>query len=364
RVRWGADGNLEFLGRADGQFKIRGHRIEPGEIESALMACPGIAQAAVLAVKDHRGAGRLVAYLVTDSGANEAHGTHGASDDRGGDGHRVDDLGVDGPAAEGPAADAVVRAARARVTEVLPEHMVPSAVLRLDGPLPLTPNGKLDTRALPAPRWTELTGDAEPTTPAEALYAGLFAEVLGLPSVGVHDSFFELGGDSIVVIRLVTRVREAGVEVSPREVFRLRTPAALARATGAAAPDARPPAPLPEPFSLVDSTVAERADFVAAVPDLVDIVPATPLQEGFFFHAQMDGAGADGYAVQDTLDLAGDVDADALRVSVQHLLDRHPLLRAAFVQRHDGRILQLVGEQVELPWSQADLSGLAPDRRD
>ncbi|MFD9536444.1 amino acid adenylation domain-containing protein [Streptomyces sp. NPDC060010] len=364
RVRWGADGNLEFLGRADGQFKIRGHRIEPGEIESAFMACPGIAQAAVLAVKDHRGAGRLVAYLVTDSGANEAHGTHGASDDRGGDGHRVDDLGVDGPAAEGPAADAVVRAARARVTEVLPEHMVPSAVLRLDGPLPLTPNGKLDTRALPAPRWTELTGDAEPTTPAEALYAGLFAEVLGLPSVGVHDSFFELGGDSIVVIRLVTRVREAGVEVSPREVFRLRTPAALARATGPAAPDARPPAPLPEPFSLVDSTAAERADFVAAVPDLVDIVPATPLQEGFFFHAQMDGAGADGYAVQDTLDLAGDVDADALRVSVQHLLDRHPLLRAAFVQRHDGRILQLVGEHVELPWSQADLSGLAPDRRD
>ncbi|QEU77651.1 non-ribosomal peptide synthetase [Streptomyces subrutilus] len=344
RVRWGADGNLEFLGRADGQLKIRGHRIEPGEIESAFMACPGIAQAAVLAVKDQRGAARLVAYLVT--GADGAGGPDGPRTAPG--------AGADADA------DATVRAARARVADLLPDHMVPSAVLRLDGPLPLTPNGKLDVRALPEPRWTSLTGDAEPTTPAEALFAGLFAQVLGLPSVGVHDSFFELGGDSIVVIQLVTRAREAGVVLSPREVFRLRTPAALARATGGAPAGPVAAEPLPEPFSLVPLTADERAGFAALVPDLVDVVPATPLQEGFYFHAQMDGAEADGYAVQDTVELAGDVDAEALRVSVQHLLDRHPLLRAGFAQHPDGRIVQLVGARAELPWTRTDLAHLDP----
>ncbi|MFC6512459.1 amino acid adenylation domain-containing protein [Streptomyces goshikiensis] len=336
RVRWAADGNLEFLGRADGQLKIRGHRIEPGEIESAFMACPGIAQAAVLVREDQRGARRLVAYLVT---------------------------GADAGTGEGGDADAVVSAARARVSEVLPEHMAPSAVVRLDGPLPLTPNGKLDTRALPAPRWTALTGGAAPATPAEALLTGLFAEVLGLPSVGVHDSFFELGGDSIVVIQLVARAREAGLALSPREVFRLRTVAALALAAGSRDPEPGAAAAPPEPFSLVALTPAEREAFAAEVPDLVDVVPATPLQEGFFFHAQMDGAGADGYAVQDTVELAGEVDADALRVSVQHLLDRHPLLRAAFAQRPDGPVVQLIAARVELPWTRADLSGLDPERQ-
>ncbi|MFD3552113.1 amino acid adenylation domain-containing protein [Streptomyces goshikiensis] len=350
RVRWAADGNLEFLGRADGQLKIRGHRIEPGEIESAFMACPGIAQAAVLVREDQRGARRLVAYLVT--GADAETGSEAGSE-----------TGSETGSEAGAGADAVVSAARARVSDVLPEHMVPSAVVRLDGPLPLTPNGKLDTRALPAPRWTAPAGGAAATTPAEALLAGLFAEVLGLPSVGVHDSFFELGGDSIVVIQLVTRAREAGLVLSPREVFRLRTVAALALAAGS--PDPEPGAAVapPEPFSLVALTPAEREAFAADVPDLVDVVPATPLQEGFFFHAQMDGAGADGYAVQDTVELAGDVDADALRVSIQHLLDRHPLLRAAFAQRPDGPVVQLIAARVDLPWTRADLSGLDPERQ-
>ncbi|TXS34775.1 non-ribosomal peptide synthetase, partial [Streptomyces sp. t39] len=201
RVRWGADGNLDFLGRADGQIKIRGHRIEPGEIESVFMACPGIAQAAVLVRQDHRGAPRLVAYLVPDGG--------------------------------GGGAEAAVADARARAARTLPDAMVPSAVVPLDGPLPLTPNGKLDTRALPEPRWTPRGGSTAPTTPAETLLARLFADVLGLETAGIHDSFFELGGDSIVAIHLVTRARAEGLVISPRDVFRLRTVAALAaRAAG------------------------------------------------------------------------------------------------------------------------------------
>ncbi|MGW7286416.1 amino acid adenylation domain-containing protein, partial [Streptomyces sp. NPDC054847] len=333
RVRWRADGNLDFLGRADGQLKIRGHRIEPGEIESAFMACPGIAQAAVLVRDDHRGVKRLVAYLAGDGGADT---------------------------------EANVGAARAQVSQVLPEYMVPSAVVVLDGPLPLTPNGKLDTRALPEPRWTAMTGDAAPTTPAETALAGLFAEVLRLPSVGVHDSFFELGGDSIVAIQLVGRARAAGFAISPRDVFRHRTVAALARAAALTADDNGSrgvTGAVPAPFSLVRLTEEERAEFEAAVPDLVDVVPATPLQEGFFFHAAVDESGADGYSVQDTLELAGDVDADTLRSAAQRLLDRHPLLRAAFRQCRDGRIVQLIGERVALPWRFADLSELDAERQ-
>ncbi|MFP3986557.1 amino acid adenylation domain-containing protein [Streptomyces sp. E11-3] len=301
RVRWRADGNLEFLGRADGQLKIRGHRIEPGEIESAFMACPGIAQAAVLVRDDHRGARRLVAYLVGDDGTDTA---------------------------------AAVAAARATVADTLPDHMAPSAVVVLPAPLPLTPNGKLDTRALPEPQWTSTAGDAPPTTPEETVLAGLFADVLGLPVVGVHDSFFELGGDSIVAIQLVNRARAAGLTLTPREVFRRRTVTALA-------------------------SVA-TTDEHAAVPDLTALdetaLPVSPLQEGFYFHARFDEAAADLYLVQELLDLDGPVDADRLRDALQTLLDRHPLLRASFRQLPDGNVVQRLADDVTLPWREVDLS--------
>ncbi|MEV0919321.1 amino acid adenylation domain-containing protein [Streptomyces sp. NPDC049967] len=300
RVRWGADGNLEFLGRADGQIKIRGHRIEPGEIESAFMAVPGIAQAAVLVRDDHRGVKRLVAYLV-------------------GDGN------------DGAATETAVAAARAQVAGALPDHMVPTAVVVLDGPLPLTPNGKLDTRALPEPRWTEASGTDAPTGPAETVLAALFAELLDLPAVGVRSSFFELGGDSIVAIQLVNRARDAGLTITPREVFRLRTVEALARAAGATPAPAAPAHGLDE-----------------------DALPVSPLQEGFFFHAAFDAGTADLYLVQELLELDGLVDPDRLRGALQLLLDRHPLLRASFRQLPGGEVVQRLAGHVTLPWQQAD----------
>ncbi|MFC8885505.1 amino acid adenylation domain-containing protein, partial [Streptomyces cinereoruber] len=303
RVRWSADGNLEFLGRADGQIKIRGHRVEPGEVESAFMACPGIAQAAVLVRDDHRGVKRLVGYLVAEAGTDTE------------------------------AADAAVAEARTRIAATLPDPMVPSALVRLDGPLPLTPNGKLDRRALPEPRWTAMAGDDAPTTPAETALAALFAEVLGLPSVGVHDSFFELGGDSIVAIQLVNRARATGLALTPRDVFRLRTVAALA---AHAAPVATGPAPLPAP----------------ALDE--DALPVSPLQEGFFFHAVYDEDADDLYVVQELLDLAEPVAPDRLRAALQLLLDRHPLLRASFRQLPGGEVVQRLADRATLPWYEAD----------
>ncbi|RPK40427.1 Dimodular nonribosomal peptide synthase [Streptomyces sp. ADI92-24] len=307
RVRWADDGNLEFLGRTDGQIKIRGHRIEPGEIESAFMSGPGIAQAAVLVRDDHRGVKRLVAYLAGDGDAT--------------------------------ATEAAVTAARAQVAGALPDHMVPTAVVVLDGPLPLTPNGKLDSRALPEPRWTAVSGTDVPTGPAETALAALFAELLALPSVGVRSSFFELGGDSIVAIQLVNRARDAGLTISPRDVFRLRTVEALARAAGTA----------PDPAA----TAADGLDEGA--------LPVSPLQEGFFFHAAFDAGSVDHYLVQELLELDGFIDPDRLRRALQLLLDRHPLLRASFRQLPGGDVVQRLAGHVTLPWRETDTADTTLD---
>jgi amino acid adenylation domain-containing protein/non-ribosomal peptide synthase protein (TIGR01720 family) len=260
RVRWTAAGDLEFLGRADNQVKIRGHRVEPGEIESVLLRQPGVAQAAVLLRHDHRGAPRLVAYL------------------------------------SGAADEAAVRAA---VTEELPEHLVPTVFLTVDGSLPLTPNGKLDTRALPEPDWAGLAGDAAPRTDAERTLAAVFADVLRLPEVGVRDSFFELGGDSIVAIQLVSRARAAGLALTPRDVFRHRTVEGLAAVAG--------PAAAPRPSG--------------GGTDGVGTVAPTPIVRWL---SRVDGP-VDTYYQAAVLPLPSSVDATAV---VQHLLDHHDVLRA------------------------------------
>jgi nonribosomal peptide synthetase CepB len=192
-ARWGPGGSLVFAGRADGQVKIRGFRVEAGEIEAVLAAHPGVAQAAVMAWEDQPGTRRLVAYVVPSVGAG----------------------GVDGPVL------------REYLAGVLPDYMVPAAVVVLDV-LPVTVNGKVDRAALPAPDFAGLGGGREPATAAEELWCGLFAEVLGLDRVGAEDSFFDLGGDSIMSIQLVARARRAEVVVTPRQVFEHKTPAALA----------------------------------------------------------------------------------------------------------------------------------------
>ena len=188
RARWTADGLLEFRGRADDQVKLRGFRIEPGEIRGALAREPGVAGAAVM-VHDRR---QLVAYAVAESG------------------HALDAAGL-----------------RARLAATLPAHLVPDAVIVLDE-LPLTVHGKLDHAALLAPEFA--TGGRVPETETERLLARLFAEVLERPEVSADEGFFALGGDSIQSMRLASRARAAGLRITPRDVFEHQTVAALAAA--------------------------------------------------------------------------------------------------------------------------------------
>ncbi|ROO87213.1 amino acid adenylation domain-containing protein [Actinocorallia herbida] len=190
-VRRTPDGVLEYLGRADDQVKIRGHRVEPGEARAALAALPGIGRAAVVARTDG-GITRLVGYFTAMPG-------------------------------EAPDPESLLAALRTR----LPDHLVPSALVPLDA-LPVTPNGKLDRAALPAPEFAAAPA-REPRSPTEKALCAIFADLLGLPSVGPDDGFFALGGHSLLAARLAARVRrELGAALPVRAVFHAPTPAALA----------------------------------------------------------------------------------------------------------------------------------------
>jgi amino acid adenylation domain-containing protein len=196
RARWRADGQLEFLGRVDHQVKIRGFRVEPGEVEVVLRRHPGVGETIVVAREDAAGRPRLVAYLVPRTSA-------------------------------GPDAAEL----RRWLQSALPEYMVPSAFVTLEG-LPLTPNGKIDRQALPDPGPAPLDPSAEyapPRIPLEEMLARVWADVMGLERVGIHENFFDLGGHSLQSVQLVSRLTAAlGRPVSVKTVFQAPTIAAMA----------------------------------------------------------------------------------------------------------------------------------------
>jgi nonribosomal peptide synthetase CepB len=196
RFRWTREGQLVFVGRADAQVKVRGYRVEPAEIEAVLAGHPWVAQVVVAVRRDRPGEKQLVAYVV--------------------------------PAADAPVeGDALVAALRETAAERLPEYMMPAAFVPLDR-MPLTPNGKLDHKALQAPDFAGMSSRRDPRTAMEARLCELFADVLGLDRVGPDDSFFELGGDSILSMQLSARARRRGLELTPWQVFEEKTPEQLA----------------------------------------------------------------------------------------------------------------------------------------
>ncbi|MEV0320301.1 amino acid adenylation domain-containing protein [Streptomyces sp. NPDC050658] len=305
-VRATPDGELHFVGRADGQVKVRGFRVELGEIEAALAAHPAVAQAVVAARRDGPGERRLVGYVVPE--------------------------GTDGIDPE---------AVRAYVARSLPDYMVPAAVLAL-GALPLTRNGKVDRKALPAPDLSERVSDRKPQTAAEETLCRLFAEVLELERVGPDDSFFDLGGDSGLAMRLAGRIREEfRAELGIRQFFGSPTPVGVARLLATKA------RPVLEPAGQRDQVPVTAGQF------------RTWLMSGIG-----DGAAPDRIPV--ALRLGGALDEAALYAALGDVAARHEILRTAFEQAGRGGAVRqrVLGEadarptRAVLPATEAELPGL------
>ncbi len=314
-ARWLPDGSIEFLGRIDAQVKLRGFRIEPAEIETALAAHPGV-EAAAVAVRGVDGDRRLVAWFVPAGGDETA------------------------------AADL-----RAWLKRSLPDFMVPAAFVPV-GSLPLMPSGKVDRAALPEPSHRE-DGDAaggEPRTATEATLASIWRELLGVPTVGVDSDFFELGGHSLLAIQLVSRIRETfGVEIPLRSLFERPTLAAVA--------------------GEIDGAVLGSL----GAPPIVPIVPVgrdepLPLsyaQQRLWMLDQME-IGLTAYNLPLAMRLLGALDVEALRASLGEIVRRHEALRTGFGWR-DGNPVQEIREWdawegVALPV--ADLGGLPAELRE
>ena len=303
-VRFLPDGEIEFLGRLDRQVKVRGFRIEAGEVESALLEHEALASAIVVVREDTPGAARLVAYVVARPGVEAPPGSE----------------------------------LRTHLAARLPEQMLPSAYVAL-AELPMLPNGKLDRRALPAPGEIARVASAhddEPHTPAEETLCTIWREVLGLERVGCLENFFELGGDSILSIQIVARANRAGLQLTPRQLFEHQTVRALAAAAG------------------VGQTAEAEQGAVTGEVEL------TPIQARFFEVVEV----APHHFNQSLLlEARRPLDAEALRVAVGGLLSHHDALRLRFTRDEDGRWRQRneAAEETAAVLSVVDLSASSTD---
>ncbi|HXQ71731.1 MAG TPA: amino acid adenylation domain-containing protein, partial [Pyrinomonadaceae bacterium] len=322
-VRFGAAGELEYLRRDDEQVKVRGFRIEPGEVEAALLSHEAVREAAVIA-RDEGGGHRLIAYVV----------------------------GAPGVAV--PNASAL----REHLRRVLPEYLVPAVFVALDS-LPLTGNGKVDRRALPVPQRDVVTAEyVAPRTEAERTLAAVWEEVLGAGHAGVEDNFFDLGGDSIRSVRVVALAKKRGLNFTVEQLFRHQTIAALVRQVNNNGTDDSTAlsAPADGPFSLISRQDRER------MPDGVeDAYPLSMLQAGMLFHGDIS---QDLYHNYTSLHLCAPFNAHALESAVRRLIEHHPILRTSFDLTSYSVPLQLVHRSVELPLQVEDLRAMNDAEQD
>jgi amino acid adenylation domain-containing protein len=369
-VRRRPDGVLEFMGRTDHQVKIRGHRVELGEVASALAGHPRVREAVVVAHQDGgTGALRLVAYVVALEAGPEPPA---AAADQPAAAARVAAAAVDAPSAS---------RLREFLRQRLPSAMVPADYVFLAA-LPLSPQGKVDRRALPVPPapGTSGIGDAAAPAlrgPAEELVAGIWEELLGIEGVGPHDNFFDLGGHSLLATQVISRVRAAlGVELPIRRLFETPTVAGLAAEIGRRERRSSGAGPLPQEFAggpPVPPPLARRcaggADAAPASPDLEPAPPGPgpplPLsfsQERLWFLDRFEPGSL--LNMPAAVRLSGGLDVRALGAAIDEVLRRHQVLRTDFVEMPDGRPAQRV-----LPWRPrgapvVDLAGLAAAARE
>ncbi|WP_424921611.1 amino acid adenylation domain-containing protein [Streptomyces sp. wa1] len=322
-VRWRADGTMDYLRRADDQVKIRGLRIETGEIESALTALGGVTDAAVV-VREIRGVRHLVGYVVPEHG------------------HEAD-----------------VEAWRDALSARLPSYEIPSWFVPMDV-LPLSNSGKVDRRALPAPQADLLsTADhVEPRTDTERLLAQVWAEVFGVERVSVTDNFFAVGGDSILAIKVVSRVRPHGIRLTAKDFFLTPTIGELAEAATRADGG---PSDAPAKGPLVHLTPAET-ERLAEGGTVEDVYPLTPMQSGMLFDALMTGdTGL--HLIQFDLVLDHVDEPDLLRRAWQRVAERLPVLRTAVVWADVSNPVQVVRAEATLPVTQYDWRDLPESGR-
>jgi amino acid adenylation domain-containing protein/non-ribosomal peptide synthase protein (TIGR01720 family) len=302
-ARYRPDGNLDFLGRFDDQVKVRGFRIEPGEIEASLRHHPAVREAVVVVREDQPGDRRLTGYFVTAGRTVSA------------------------------------RDLRTFLAERLPDHMVPSALVELAS-LPVNSSGKVDRRALPAPGLAWMVEEelfAAPRTEVERLLAEIWQGVLGIEKVGIHDNFFELGGDSILSIRVASAVHRRGWELAPWQLFQHKTIAGLALILverHSAPPAAEPPAPGP--------------------------IPLTPIQHWFFERALRE---PQHWNMPVLLELREPVAPETLEAVLARMVERHDALRLRFLRQGEGWSQEVAATAGPLPLGRIDLSALTEEHR-
>ncbi len=307
-AKWRADGAIDFVGRIDGQIKIRGFRVELGEIEAALHRCPGVREAAVIDREDTPGQKRLVAYVVAEADA------------------------PDEPSE-------LLRTLRERLAAELPAYMVPAAFVAIEK-LPLSPTGKVDRKALPAPpaEAAAVSGYAPPRTETETLLAAIWAEALGLSRVGIHDNYFALGGDSILSIQIVARANQAGCRIAPRQLFQHQTVAELAEVAGT-----------------IDAVEAEQGEVTGEAP-------LSPIQSWFLASDRPDRHWFN-QSFLVSVDRA--VEPPTVEQAISTLVEHHDALRLRFEKLAEGWRQELapVGSASDLPFVHVDLSELPAGER-
>ena len=331
--RWSADGNVEYLGRNDHQVKIRGFRVELGEIEAQLARYDDVHEAVVLIREDAPGQKRLVAYVTLN--------TH-----------------TDGRSP--PTAEIL----RSHLRSTLPEYMVPSAFVVLEA-FPLTQNGKVDRERLPTPQGTAYfkRDYAPPQGEVEEILALIWQALLGVERIGRTDNFFELGGHSLLVVQMMERLRRVGFSAEVRSVFESSSLAELATTlTRGTHPSLGvPPNRIPHesevitPDMLTLMELDERAvsTIVEAIPggarNIQDIYPLAPLQEGILFHHLLKSSGSDPYGRFLLIRFSDRAKLDDFISSLQQIIDRHDVLRTAFVWGQLLQPVQVVCRRAELP---------------